>query len=68
MSSNKPCTLEVLLALSARAYRLGEGDTIKQRTQEALFKAVGFNLRNGYKSAVWQAYKAGRFAAEVGDQ
>lgn len=60
-------TLEKLLSLSARAYCLGEQDQGKQRAQDDVFNAIGFNLRNGYKPAVWQAYKAGRFAATCGD-
>lgn len=68
MSITTPYTLETLLLLSARAYHLGEGGAAKQRTQEDLFDAVKFNLRQGYMPAVWQAYKAGRFAAELGDQ
>lgn len=60
--------LEMLLAFAVRAYQLGEEDAGKQRTQADVFIAVRFSLRNGYKPVVWQAYKAGRFAAEQGDQ
>lgn len=67
---NTPGTsnLEMLLTFSVRAYQLGESDSGKQRTQEDVFNTVRFSLRNGYKPVVWQAYKAGRFAAERGDK
>lgn len=66
-ASSKP-TLESLLTFSVRAYQLGEKDSGMQRTQEDVSNSVRFSLRNGYWPVVWQAYKAGRFAAEMGDK
>jgi hypothetical protein len=60
--------LELLLSFAVRAYQLGEEDTGKQRTQADVLNAVRFSLRMGYAPVVWQAYKAGRFATEQGDQ
>jgi thiamine monophosphate synthase len=68
MSEPGESTLEQLLTYGVRAYQLGEKDTGKQQTQAAVKKAVRFGLRNGYFPVVWQAYKAGRFAAEKGDK
>jgi hypothetical protein len=65
---NGKSNMELLLSFSVRAYQLGEEDTGKQRTQADVFSAVRFSLRMGYAPVVWQAYKAGRFAAEQGDQ
>lgn len=67
MSSGSKSNLEMLLTFAARAYQLGENDTGKQRTQEDVFNAARFSLRRGYQPVVWQAYKAGRFAAECDD-
>jgi len=66
-ASSNP-TLESLLTFSVRAYKLGENDSGKRRTQEDVSNSVRFNLRNGYWPVVWQAYKAGQFAAQVGDK
>lgn len=68
MSVDPRPNLERLLTFAVRAYQLGESDTGKQRTQAEVLEAVRFNLRGGYKSVVWESYKAGRFAKQIGDQ
>lgn len=68
MGAASATNLELLLTFAVRAYQLGEEDKGKHRTQADVFKAVRFSLRGGYKPVVWEAYKAGRFATEMGDQ
>lgn len=64
---SKP-TIETLLTFCVRAYQLGAADVGKRRTQLELFDEVRFSMRGGYRQAVWEAYKAGRFATKMDDK
>ena len=62
--------LDKLIAMSSLAYQAGlEQKTKGNLPKEELFNRVcAFNVRKGYMPMVWEAYKAGRFAAKHGDQ
>lgn len=62
-------TMDLLLHFCSKAFKVGFGETTKrQLSRQKLFEQIQMHsLRNFHKGAIWEAYKSGRFASQMGD-